>query len=48
MENEQTGTDDAPEQEQSVEEYQQEIENDPSTAKPGEVDDTDLDRLRGG
>ncbi len=33
---------------QSVEEFKEEIENDPSTADAGEQDDTDLDRLRGG
>lgn len=47
METDQTRSEDEA-QEQSVEDFKQEIENDPSTAKPGEVDDTDLDRLRGG
>ena len=48
METEQTGSEDAQAQDESVEEFKQDIENDPSTAKPSEVDDTDLDRLRGG
>ena len=48
METEQTGSEDAQAQDESVEEFKQDIENDPSTAKPGEADAADLDRLRGG
>ena len=35
-------------QDQSVEDFREEIENDPSTAHEGETEETDLDRLRGG
>lgn len=33
---------------ESVEEFREEIENDPSTAHQGDADDTEYDRLRGG
>jgi hypothetical protein len=33
---------------ESIEDFKEDIENDPSTASPSEKDDTDLDRLRGG
>jgi hypothetical protein len=33
---------------ETVEEFKEEVENDPSTAKPSEADDDGLDRLRGG
>ncbi len=33
---------------ESVDEFKEEMENDPSRAHSGEVDETDLDRLRGG
>jgi hypothetical protein len=48
METEQSRSEDDSTQEESVEEFQQEIESDPSTASSDEAGDTDLDRLRGG
>ena len=33
---------------ESIEDFKEEIENDPSTASSSEQDETDLDRLRGG
>ena len=34
--------------EESVEEFKQEVENDPSTAKPSDEEPDDIGRLRGG
>ena len=34
--------------EQSVEEFKEEVENDPSTAKPADVEDDSVGHLRGG
>ena len=48
METEQSRSEDDASQDESVEEFQQDIESDPSTASSEEVGDTDLDRLRGG
>ena len=48
METDQSRSEDETTQDESVEEFKQDVESDPSTAKSGEVDDTDLDRLRGG
>jgi hypothetical protein len=39
---------DASSEDESVEEFREDMENDPSRASSGEADDTDLDRLRGG
>ncbi len=33
---------------ESVEEFKQEVENDPSTAKPSDEESDDVGRLRGG
>ncbi len=38
----------APPEGESVEEFREEMENDPSRASSDETEDTDLDRLRGG
>ena len=35
-------------EDQSVEEFREEVEEDPSTASPDESDDSDVGRLRGG
>jgi hypothetical protein len=48
METDQSPSRDEATEDQDVAEFKEEIENDPSTASPGETDDTDLDRLRGG
>ena len=48
MENPETRSPEANDDDESVEEFRDEIENDPSTADAQEKDDTDLDRLRGG
>ncbi len=49
METDPTQADDTKaEGDESVEEFREELENDPSTAHAGEDDDTDIGRLRGG
>ena len=35
-------------EDQSTEDFREEVEQDPSTAKPSEDDDSDVGRLRGG
>jgi hypothetical protein len=37
-----------PADDESVEDFKQEIENDPSTAHPTDAEDDDVGRLRGG
>jgi hypothetical protein len=48
MENPETRSQDATDADESVEEFRDDVENDPSTADAQETEDTDLDRLRGG
>ena len=48
METDQSRAEDEATQDESVDEFKQEIENDPSRASSSETEDTDLDRLRGG
>ena len=46
MENEDNRSADA--ENESVEDFKEEVEQDPSTASPSEDDDSDVGRLRGG
>ena len=49
METDPTQADDTKaEGDESVEEFREELENDPSVAQPGEDNDSDIGRLRGG
>lgn len=48
METDQSRSDDTSRDDESVEEFKEEMENDPSRASSEETEDTDLDRLRGG
>ena len=48
METDPDRSESASQDDESVEEFKEEMENDPSRAQSGEVEDTDLDRLRGG
>ena len=48
METDQSRSEEPSQDDESVEEFKEEMENDPSRASSEEVDDTDLDRLRGG
>jgi hypothetical protein len=48
MDNEKPDDTEPTDDDQTVDEFKDEVENDPSTAKPDEPGSDDLDRLRGG